>query len=103
MKKVLLVLFMILLLTGCGCARKEEAPKEKEIILADDELMFDEILYKFNKEENHYNIKYMVSDNMRLWDSGNAYNYFSEKIEKLAFFVTFIVICLLMILTYKPM
>ena len=27
----------------------------------------------------------------------------SEKIEKLAFFVTFIVICLLMILTYKPM
>ena len=28
MKKVLLVLFMILLLTGCGCARKEEAPKE---------------------------------------------------------------------------
>ena len=84
MKKLfslLLVLFMVLLLTGCGCARKEEAPKEEETVLADDELMFDEILYKFNKEESHYNIKYKVAENMRLWDSGNAYNYFSQKIE----------------------
>ncbi len=38
-----------------------------------------------------------------LYQAYPKYANISEKIEKLAFFVTFIVICLLMILTYKPM
>jgi hypothetical protein len=75
------VLFMILILSGCGCTRKEkvEEVKEPEVQLADDELLFDGILYKFNKEEKNYGITYKVSENMRLWDSGNAFNYFSVK------------------------
>jgi predicted small lipoprotein YifL len=87
MKKVfslLLVLLFVFTLTGCGCSRKEKEPepqKEEEPALADDELLFDGILYKFNKTEKHYGISYKVSENMRLWDSGNAYNYFSVKHE----------------------
>ena len=77
---LLLILLFVFALTGCGCSRREEEPqKEEEIVLADDELLFDGILYKFNKTEKHYGISYKVSENMRLWDSGNAYNYFSVK------------------------
>lgn len=78
---VLLILVMIFVLTGCGCTRKDVKKEEPEVTLADDELLFDGILYKFDKEENNYGITYKVSSNMRLWDSGNAYNYFSVKQE----------------------
>jgi hypothetical protein len=83
MKKLLVVLFTILLLVGCG--KKEETIESKK--LADDEVMLEEILYKFDQDAEYHGLKYKVASNLRLRDTGNAYNYFSEEIDGSSYFV----------------
>ena len=83
MKKLLVVLFTIILLVGCG--KKEEIVESKK--LADDEVMLEEILYKFDQDAEYHGLKYKVASNLRFRDTGNAYNYFSEEIDGSSYFV----------------
>lgn len=77
MKKILLILFIILLLIGCG--KKESIPE--------DEVILENIKYKLNQDDSEYGIKYKIANNFRKVDTGNAINYFSERIEDRSYFV----------------
>lgn len=81
MKKIINLLVLIVIvfaLSGCGCERKETV---EEPILADDEYMYKDVLYKINQDESGYGIKYKIASNFRKVDSGNALNYYSERNE----------------------
>ncbi len=81
MKKILLILIVLLMFVGCG-KKKEEGPT-----IADDEVILENIMYKLNQDENGYGINYKIASNFRKVDSGNALNYYSEKIDNQSYFV----------------
>lgn len=81
MKKVFLSIIMILLLftiSSCGSKKQEE---NSSPVLADDEYMINDILYKIDQSESGYGIDYKIASNFRKVDSGNALNYYSQKDE----------------------
>ena len=83
MKKYLLVLLTVLLLVGCR--KKEEVVESKK--LAEDEVILENITYKFDQDAEYHGLNYKVAKNLRLRDTGNAYNYFSEEIDGSSYFV----------------
>lgn len=76
---LLLALVAVFLVSGCG--KKEEPKKEEEKVLADDEYVYNDVLYKINVDETGYGIKYKIASNFRKVDSGNALNYYSQRNE----------------------
>ena len=83
MKKLFkyLILF-ILVISLLGCKKKEE-----EIVLADDEVILENIMYKLDQDDNGYDLKYKIASNFRRSNMINAINYFSEKIDDRSYFV----------------
>ena len=80
--KKIFLLVLIGILFVSGCSKKEELnekEQKQEVVLADDEYMFNNVLYKINQDEKGYGIKYKIASNFRKVDSGNALNYYSEK------------------------
>ena len=88
MKKVfslLLVLFLVLFLVGCGKKNNNQQPepkKETEQVLADDEVKVNGVLYKLNKDESVYGLKFKIAENFKKVDNGNAFSYFGKKDEE---------------------
>ena len=85
MKKILLVLLTVLLLVGCG--KKSEEKNEEPKGLAEDEVILENITYKFDQDDEYHGLKYKIASNLRKRDTGNAYNYFSEEIDGSSYFV----------------
>ena len=86
MRKVLSVILIVLsLFMVTGCEKKE--PNKKEEILAEDEVVLEGINYKLDQDESGYGINYKIATNLRKVDTGNALNYFSEKIDGESYFV----------------
>ena len=86
MKKTILILLIVLsLFMISGCGKKEE--EKKEDILADDEVILENIKYKLDQDDSEYGIDYKVASNFRKTTLSNAVNYFSENINDQAYFV----------------
>ncbi len=79
MKKLLLMILTVLLLVGCNKKVEEKMPE--------DEVILENIKYKLNQDDSTYGIKYKIASNFRKTDTGNAINYFSEKIDGASYFV----------------
>lgn len=87
MKKILLVIVSLLLLTSCGSKKIEEKEIVKEPSLAEDEVVLRDVKYKLDQETTEYGIKFKIANNFRKTDTGNAINYFSEKVDGQSYFV----------------
>ena len=83
MKNILKISLLLVLFFGICSCKKEE----KEISLAEDEVILEGIKYKLDLEDSGYGIKYKVASNFRRSDMINAINYFSEKIDDRSYFV----------------
>ena len=78
MKKIInVILIMLIIFTLVGCSEKEE-PK---VVLADDEVIINEKLYKLNMDESGYGISYKIAESFVFRDTGNALNYYAPKNE----------------------
>ena len=91
MKKFLLILLIMLslfMISGCGKKNTEEK-KEEEVkeVLADDEVVLENIKYKLDQDDSSYKIDYKIASNFRKTVLTNAVNYFSENIDDQAYFV----------------
>ena len=82
MKKVFLLLLVFVCLLMVGCGKKENEPS-----LADDEVILENIKYKLDQDEEGYGIKYKIASNFRKSVLVNAINYFSENINDSPYFV----------------
>lgn len=84
MKKRFLLLLVFICLLTIGCKKEEE---KKELKLADDEVILENIKYKLDQDEEGYGIKYKIASNFRKNVLVNAINYFSENINNSPYFV----------------
>lgn len=80
---IIVTLFLCITLVGCG----SKGEKEEEPVLADDEVVLENIKYKLDQDESEYGIKYKIASNFSKTTMINAVNYFSEKINDSAYFV----------------
>ena len=84
-KKIVLSLLLISLFLLVGCGKKENQPKEDT--LADDEVILENIKYKFDQDSEEYGLKIKIANNLRRVDTGNTISFYSEKIEDSSYFV----------------
>lgn len=81
--KILLTIVFVCLLCACG-KKQEEKP---EILLDPNAVELNGIMYVLNQDDSEYGINYKVASNFRKTDTGNAINYFSEKVDGSEYFV----------------
>ena len=81
--KIFCILFIMICIIGC---KKKEEVKE-EPLLAEDEVILENIKYKFDQDSSEYGINFKLSSNLRRVDNGNTISYFSEKINDRSYFV----------------
>ncbi len=79
MKKIVFALFVIVSVLFLGACGKKE---NNETILADDEVVVNDVLYKLNADDTGYGLKYKIDINFRKTDTGNALNYFGQTEDK---------------------
>ena len=86
MKKILLFIMILSCFLLIGCGKKDEKEDVKDV-LANDEVILENIKYKLDQDDEEYGIKYKIASNFRKTILTNAVNYFSENINDSPYFV----------------
>lgn len=80
--KIILTILVICML--CACGKKE---RNEEEVINPNAVTLNGITYVLEQDDSEYGLNYKVASNFRKTNTGNAINYFSEKVDGSEYFV----------------